>query len=314
MMKDHNPLIRFDFVEPSYLLATGTVLLGIFVSLGSNLGLQAPALVIGLVWALHLLVGLTAIRVGVVSLSRWRQTATWPDFLLLAMAGLGASLALAPTSFLIDQGLSIGGIDTDDELVLATGGWLTGIPAAIFEEWTHAAGPTLLVTLLLGLPAWWARKTAAANPVGPLPEPPEPAAAKAEDRPPPAEMVVQPNTPPETAQVIGQTTPGRSCLQRLPPTLGTDLIAVRSELQYVRVYTTLGSALVLGSLKDVAEQQGTGGQLVHRTWWVSNRHVRMLRRRGTGYVLTLANGLEVPVSRRRQPAAIKQFGSSTTLD
>jgi len=103
-------------------------------------------------------------------------------------------------------------------------------------------------------------------------------------------------------------------LQRLPPALGADLIAAQSELQYVRIYTTRGDALVLGALKDVAEQREAEGQLVHRTWWVSTRHVRTLRRKGTQYVLTMANGLEVPVSRRRQQGLIRQFGSSTTLN
>ena len=105
---------------------------------------------------------------------------------------------------------------------------------------------------------------------------------------------------------------GGSCLQRLPPALGNDLIAARSELQYVRIYTTRGDALVLGALKDIAEQR-QDGKLVHRSWWVADSHVRTLRRRGTRCMLTLSNGLEVPVSRRRQQALINQFGSSATL-
>lgn len=71
---------------------------------------------------------------------------------------------------------------------------------------------------------------------------------------------------------------------------------------------------MLGALKDVAEQRETEGQLIHRTWWVLNRHVRTLRRKGARYVLTMTNGLEIPVSRRRQQGLIRQFGSSTTLN
>jgi len=44
------PLIRFDFVEPSYLLAVGVVLLAAFVALGSDLGLEASVLLIGVAW------------------------------------------------------------------------------------------------------------------------------------------------------------------------------------------------------------------------------------------------------------------------
>lgn len=295
---DDKSLIRFDFVEPTYLMAVGIVLLGAVVSLGGDLGLGAPLIVIGIVWALHLSVGLVALRVSVIGLSRWRATAGWSDPSLLAAAGLLTSLVLAPFSLAIDQVLTARGVVTGDQPLADLGQW----PAAIFEEWTLIVGPVLLVALLLGLPGWWARRNAS----------PQTAAL----RPPVVEPVIVPpevvDVPavadvPDVAEVAG------SCLQRLPPALGTELIAVRSELQYVRVYTTRGDALVLGALKDIAEQREADGQLVHRSWWVSTRHVRTLRRRGTRYMLTMTNGLEIPVSRRRQQALINQFGVSTTL-
>jgi LytTr DNA-binding domain len=278
-------LIRFDFLEPTYLLAVGIVLFGAVVSVGGDLGLRAPVMVIGIAWALHLSVGLAALRVSVIGLSRWWLTARWPDPPLLATAGLLASVVLAPFSLAIDQVLTARGVLTDDTLLTSLTQW----PAAILEEWLQVVGPSLLIALLLGLPAWWSRRNAPSIPV-PTAEPAAP--------------VVEPETP----ATVG------SCLQRLPPALGTDLIAVRSELQYVRIYTTRGDALVLGALKDIAEQREADGQLVHRSWWVSNRHVRTLRRRGTRYMLTMTNGLEIPVSRRRQPTLISQFGSSATLN
>ncbi|NDE02514.1 MAG: LytTR family transcriptional regulator [Gammaproteobacteria bacterium] len=282
---DDKSLIRFDFLEPTYLLAVGIVLLGAVVSVGGDLGLRAPLIVIGIVWGLHLSVGLAALRLSVIGLSRWWATAGWSDPPLLASAGLLTSLVLAPFSFAIDQVLTALGVVTDDAPLSTLGQW----PIGIFEEWTRVVGPALLVALLLGLPAWWSRRNAPSIPV-PTAEPAAP--------------VVEPETP----ATVG------SCLQRLPPALGTDLIAVRSELQYVRIYTTRGDALVLGALKDIAEQREADGQLVHRSWWVSNRHVRTLRRRGTRYMLTMTNGLEIPVSRRRQPTLISQFGSSATLN
>jgi len=269
-------LIRFDFLEPTYLFAVGVVLLGAVISLGGDLGLTAPLLLISIIWALHLSVGLMALRLGVIGLSRWRVTAGWSDPPLLAMAGLLTSFVLAPFSLAIDQVLTARGVVTDDPPLADLAQW----PIGIFAEWARVLGPSLLVALLLGLPAWWSLRNA----------------------PPTPNIDLQP------ALAIG------SCLQRLPPALGTDLIAVRSELQYVRIYTTRGNALVLGALKDIAEQCGADGQLVHRSWWVANRHVRTLRRRGARYLLTMTNDLEVPVSRRRQPALISQFGSSTTLN
>lgn len=278
MTTNDRALIRFDFVEPSYLLAIGLVLLGAFVALGSDLGLEGSVLLIGLVWALHLSVGLAVLRLGVIGLSRWQVTARWTDPLLLVGAGLLTTLVLAPFSFAIDQALMVQGVMTDDDRLVDPRQW----PIGIAEEWTQVVGPVLLVALLLGFPAWWTRR-------------------RIVEAPPPA-----PVPAPEPVMNAG------SCLQRLPPALGTELIAARAELQYVRIYTTRGDALILGALKDIAEQRDEG-QLVHRAWWVSNNHVRTLRRRGARCMLTLSNGLEVPVSRRRQQALINRFGSSATL-
>ncbi len=287
--------IRLSFIEPPYLLAVGFVLLGTFVSVGSTQGLEAPLLAIVLVWALHLSVGLVAIRAGVIGLSRWPKTATWSDLSLLAVSGFVASLVLAPVSFVIDQSLLTLGVDTDDELLIGSSATALKIFFGIVEEWTHVVGPTVLVAVMLALPAWWVRRQSTPSPNV-------------------SEMSREAEVPIASDSASAEPMAIRSCLQRLPPALGADLIAAQSELQYVRIYTTLGDALVLGALKDVAEQREAEGQLVHRTWWVSNRHVRTLRRKGTQYVLTMANGLEIPVSRRRQQVLIRQFGSSTTLN
>jgi hypothetical protein len=257
--------------------------------------LEAPLLAIVLVWALHLSVGLVAIRAGVIGLSRWPKTATWSDLSLLAVSGFVASLVLAPVSFVIDQSLLTLGVDTDDELLIGSSATALKIFFGIVEEWTHVVGPTVLVAVMLALPAWWVRRQSTPSPNV-------------------SEMSREAEVPIASDSASAEPMAIRSCLQRLPPALGTDLIAAQSELQYVRIYTTLGDALVLGALKDVAEQREAEGQLVHRTWWVSNRHVRTLRRKGTQYVLTMANGLEIPVSRRRQQGLIRQFGSSTTLN
>lgn len=271
-------LIRFDFIEPSYLISVGVVLLGAFVALGSDLGLQGSLLLISVVWGLHLSIGLAVLRLSVIGLSRWTVTARWTDPVILIAAGLLTSLVLAPVSLAIDQFLLARGVMTDDDPLLNPSQWLIGL----LEEWMQLVSPVLLVSLLLGFPAWWVRRRTSDSASAPsvMPEPP---------------------------------VTGGSCLQRLPAALGTDLIAARSELQYVRIYTTRGDVLILGALKDIAEQRDDG-QLVHRAWWVSNKHIRTLRRRGTRCMLTLSNGLEVPVSRRRQQGLISQFGSNATLN
>ncbi len=43
---------------------------------------------------------------------------------------------------------------TDDEPLVAPLQW----PIGILEEWIHVVGPNLLMSLLLGFPAWWSRQ------------------------------------------------------------------------------------------------------------------------------------------------------------
>jgi DNA-binding LytR/AlgR family response regulator len=96
----------------------------------------------------------------------------------------------------------------------------------------------------------------------------------------------------------------------LPSELGDDIIAVSSELQYLRVWTSRGSALILGALQNVEDAEGAAGIRVHRSWWVHANHVRSVRRRADALVCTMSDGLEVPVSRRRKADVLARFGDS----
>ncbi|WP_284126519.1 LytTR family DNA-binding domain-containing protein [Parerythrobacter aestuarii] len=87
-------------------------------------------------------------------------------------------------------------------------------------------------------------------------------------------------------------------LDRLPPALGTDLLALEMEDHYVRVHTALGSDLVLLRLRDaIAELDGLEGMQVHRSWWVARHAVADVKREGRNVRLMLEGGLEAPVSR-----------------
>ena len=81
---------------------------------------------------------------------------------------------------------------------------------------------------------------------------------------------------------------------RLPPGLGTDVIALEAEDHYLRVHRPGGSTLVLMRLADaVSADDGQQGLQVHRSWWVSRDAVQGLE----GTKLRLSNGLTVPVGR-----------------
>jgi hypothetical protein len=87
-------------------------------------------------------------------------------------------------------------------------------------------------------------------------------------------------------------------IARLPPRLGDEVLALQAEDHYVRVHTRRGSDLLLMRLSDaIDELEGLEGDRVHRSWWVARPAVEAVSARGRRLTLTLANALEVPVTR-----------------
>jgi len=95
-------------------------------------------------------------------------------------------------------------------------------------------------------------------------------------------------------------------LARLPAELGQDIICVRSEDHYVRVYTRTGDDLILlrfsDAVAELADNDALPGMQVHRSWWVADAGRDQVIRDGRKILLSLENGLQVPVSRSFQPA------------
>jgi hypothetical protein len=88
-------------------------------------------------------------------------------------------------------------------------------------------------------------------------------------------------------------------LRRLPPGIGTDVIALQAEDHYIRVHTPAGSALVLCGLADAMAtlaDVGLRGQRVHRSWWIASGSVAKTVTNGRRTAAILVNGVEVPVS------------------
>lgn len=128
--------------------------------------------------------------------------------------------------------------------------------------------------------------------------------------PAPASGVVTQPVPSPVA-IPAATTPSAGqprFLDRLPPHLGSDLIALEMEDHYVRAHTVLGSELILLRLRDaLAELDGIEGQQVHRSWWVARHAVEDVRRDGRNLRLVLPGGLEAPVA-RANVAVLKEQG------
>jgi DNA-binding LytR/AlgR family response regulator len=88
-------------------------------------------------------------------------------------------------------------------------------------------------------------------------------------------------------------------LERLPAKLrGAEIHAVEAQDHYLRLHTSKGQDLILMRLSDaVAELEGVEGAQVHRSWWVARDAVADARRGDGKATLTLAGGVQVPVSR-----------------
>jgi hypothetical protein len=91
---------------------------------------------------------------------------------------------------------------------------------------------------------------------------------------------------------------GQRLLQRLPVAVqASDVIALKAEQHYVKVYTDSRSFMTLYRFSDaVAEMDPAAGSQVHRSYWVRVTAISRIRRDGRRYELELANGLVVPIS------------------
>jgi DNA-binding LytR/AlgR family response regulator len=99
-------------------------------------------------------------------------------------------------------------------------------------------------------------------------------------------------------------------LSRLPPKIGSDIVALETEDHYLRVHATGGSALILMRMADaVALLDPRLGVQVHRRWWISEATLAAVEKDGQRLRLRLSNGLVVPVGRSFVPDVRARFAS-----
>jgi len=88
---------------------------------------------------------------------------------------------------------------------------------------------------------------------------------------------------------------------KLPQTLGRDIVSLQAKDHYIDVTTTQGSALILMRLSDAEQDlQEFDGLRVHRSWWISLRHVDRIEKGTSGPELRMVTGQIVPVSRAQR--------------
>jgi DNA-binding LytR/AlgR family response regulator len=96
---------------------------------------------------------------------------------------------------------------------------------------------------------------------------------------------------------------------QLPENLGRDIIALKAEEHYTRVYTGKGEALVLMRFRDaVALLEDLGGVQTHRSYWVNPAYVEKVVREGRSSFVQLRTGQEIPISRSYRVMALRALG------
>ncbi len=86
-------------------------------------------------------------------------------------------------------------------------------------------------------------------------------------------------------------------MKRIPGVIAGELLCLKTEDHYLRVYTTAGDDLILHRMKDaVNELNEADGLQVHRSYWVARCAVQSVEKKDRKITLLLDNGLRVPVS------------------
>jgi hypothetical protein len=274
-----------------YLSITGVAFLALMLTLEPDLGFSAPLLARLLFWSLQIFTGLLVLQSLLHLLTRFFGASRTPSWALVLLSGVLGSVLLAPIYWLIGEGLMVAWLNYPNHTDDATDNLLgLSFSSPLLQEYLNIVGPVTTAWVLICLPRlhWLmpplileqASSTTAA-------------------------------TKPDTNTVESPTPKQASWLDRLPEQLGSDVIAVTSELQYLRVWTSRGCALILGALADVESEAAASGLRVHRSWWVATDHVVSVRRTAAGAICLMSDGRKIPVSRRRRSEVLAHFGDGT---
>jgi hypothetical protein len=213
-----------------------------------------------------------------------------PAWLALLIAGTGGALLVTPVSYLVEQALpvTLRAIEDEDEwlAVFASRGWWQAMAA----EFLQLAPATLGFWMIINLP-FLAHRQELANVTG-SGEPVDLDKAEA-------------GRYAESARA--------EFISRLPESLGTNVIAISSDLHYLHVYTDLGRCMILGSLQQAADAMGEAGLRVHRAHWVARRAIVKIVKNGHQWYCLLSNDLKIPISRRNKSTVAGWFGHTTRI-
>lgn len=295
------------------------------------MGFVAPAPARLLFWTLEIASGLFVLQSALYLLTRRFGASRLPSWSLVLLSGVLGAIVLTPIYWLIGEGLMEGwlgypALPDDEEDDPAS--FLASHP--LLEEFVHIVGPVTAAWVLICIPRLHRlvppslhgprQPTDAMRHRQGAPAASDPATGAATAGSDSFERRGSASAPSAeatrlsgvaeiaTSAAFGSAPVSITWCERLPTQLGRDVIAVASELQYLRVWTTRGCALVLGSLAEVEAEGASHGLRVHRSWWVAFEHVISVRRTSSGAVCLMSDGRQVPVSRRRRAEVLARFG------
>ncbi len=259
-----------------YLIGAGTVLSFGIALLDPSASRELSLLERVLFWSVTVAVALILLEGVQMLFGRTPWASRLTAFAQVLIAGaIGAFLFSAFSVVVLDRLLALPGSDTyQDELSVM----------GILEELGYSAGGIILFWSLLNAP----RLLMIAYQQEDMETPQHGMAALESNN------VVQNST-------VGFETEDQALLEfirRLPHRYRSDVIAMTAELHYLRVYTRHGEALILMSFGRAVEAlKAVPGMTIHRSHWVSIRHVTGLETQGDRVLCRLDNGSKFPVSR-----------------
>jgi len=268
----------------------GTVLVLLFVLMKpeATSGYNVPERL--LFWSAHIGLGLVSILVAS-KLIRPQLVRITPPWLTILLTGLVGAAMLAPL-YLLLEGL------TPPRLVGEPDDWLDffamqGLIQSVIAEFLEVTPVFLAAWFAVNLPLLLSRPELDDSP----PDGPSGPDDARGDKPTARQSPVTQDS-------------GGGFYSRLPRAIGCDIILISSDMHYLHVYTTLGKCMILGTIRDAAEQLGDNGLLVHRSHWVAHKHVNRLARRGRSWECVMSNDQRIPVSRRNQGKVSEWYGRS----
>ncbi|WP_423187915.1 LytTR family DNA-binding domain-containing protein [Alishewanella sp. d11] len=208
---------------------------------------------------------------GLAHLAPFNALNAW---LKLLLSGLLGALSFVPFALAIDVFLGLE--PTPNSLI----NWLF----ALWQETLGVLPPVVLCWLAINAP--WVLGFKMVNPNAPAAA--TQSAVPSSSAQSPAVEDVLPSTTPDALQAL------------LPKSKQGELLYLKSELHYLLVVTEAGQTLILANLKDaITLCANIAGIQPHRSYWVSKKAIKALRKTGREGSLILHNGQEIPVSRNK---------------